>query len=478
LASGDFNEDGKADLATANTDGNSVTVMLGDGAADPSFPSTAELPVAEYPYSVVTTDLNGDGHADLATGHYYDYISLLLGDGNGGFTEAPGSPVNVGGMPYSLAVDDFNGDGKPDLATVDGSSSDVRVLLGDGAGGFTPAPGSPYQAGSNGSSVIVSSDFNGDSKRDLAIPRPSAGDVWILLGDGAGSFTGSAVTVDASRPYWLAVADVNADTKPDLVTANDKSGTVSVLLGDGAAQPTFTATAASPIATGGSYPTGIAVDDVDRDGKTDTVVVNQNSNNVSVLIGDGAGGLAPTAGSPFDTGGADSYSLALADMNGDARIDLVTGNYSSSNVTVLLNEAPSEPPTTTTTESPTTTTTEPAATTTTQPGATTTTTTTGPSTTTTQSTGPTTTTMPPTTTTTSDPTARPAGAPASNAEPAGPTTEPAMPDRRGATVGEATAAQPGGRGASLAATGRDVRHAATLGAALVCLGALLTTKRR
>ena len=167
VAAGDFNGDGKVDLVTADYDNSTVTVMLGDGAADPAFPSTAQFPVGEYPYAVVIKDFNGDGKPDLATANYDGIISVLLGDGHGSFTGAPGSPVNVGGNPYGLATGDFNRDGNADLATVDGSTSDVRVLLGDGAGGFTPAPGSPFQAGAGGSSSIVSVDLNGDANLDL-----------------------------------------------------------------------------------------------------------------------------------------------------------------------------------------------------------------------------------------------------------------------------------------------------------------------
>lgn len=486
VATGDLNGDGKVDLVTADVDNNTVTVMLGDGAADPAFPATAAFPVGEYPYAVVIEDFNGDGQPDLATVNYYETVSVLLGDGQGGFAEAPGSPINIGGQHSTLATGDLNRDGKVDLAVVDSSSSDIRVLLGNGTGGFTAAPGSPFQAGAGGSGSVVIVDLNGDGKLDLVGTYPAPNEVWILLGDGAGGLAAadsSPVRVAASRPSAVAVADVNADTKPDLVTANALSDNITVFLGDGAAEPSFAATAASPISTGGYVPTAVAIDDIDRDGKADVVVANQDSNNVSVLIGDGAGGFAPVAGSPFDSGGITSYSLAIADMNGDTRIDLVTGNYSSNNVTVLLNDLVTEPPATTATEPPATTTTEPPTTTTTeppspaQPGATTTTT--QPPTATGQPAGTTTTTMPPTTTTatTTDPLAGRAGDSGTEAQPAGPATGPATSDRDAAAVAGATATPPG-QGAGLARSGTETRRLAALGTALLCLGALLRMRRR
>src|SRR5260221_404051 len=99
--------------------------------------------------------------------------------------------VNVGSYPSSVAVGDFNGDGKQDLAVANYSSSNVTVLLGNGSGGFAPAAGSPLSVGTNGISVAVG-DFDGDGKQDLAVANWNSANVTVLLGNGAGGFSPAA----------------------------------------------------------------------------------------------------------------------------------------------------------------------------------------------------------------------------------------------------------------------------------------------
>ena len=137
VAVGDFNGDGKQDLATANVGSNNVSVLIGDGAG--GFSAATNFGVGTDPQSVAVGDFNGDGKQDLAVTNFTsNNISILLGDGMGGFGAA--TNLGLGSKPTSVAVGDFNGDGKQDLA-VASSSNDVSILLGDGAGGF----GAPIQ---------------------------------------------------------------------------------------------------------------------------------------------------------------------------------------------------------------------------------------------------------------------------------------------------------------------------------------------
>jgi LPXTG-motif cell wall-anchored protein len=408
----DFNGDGKADMATAN-EGGGVSVLLGDGASDPGFTAAAgsPFPVAGTPYMVATGDFNSDGKPDLVvSGQDAGAVTVLLGNGTGGFAAPLGSPFAVSGQPYALVVADLNGDGNVDIATVDFGPPGVSVLLGNGAGAFSAAGNSPFAAGTD-LEGLAAADVNGDGKADLVATSPYADEVSVFLNDGDPdpSFTASGPPFPAgsgARSSDVTIGDVNGDGNPDLVTANDYTGDISVLLGDGAAQPTFTASAA-PIPTGGDSPRAVALGDVDADGHLDAVTVNQGTNDVSVLLGDGTGAFT-LATSPYPTEGDASFSLAIGDMNRDGRIDLVTTNLFSNNVSVLLNPAPAAEPTTTTTEPVTTTTTEPVTTTTTEPV---TTTTTEPVTTTTTEPVTTTTTEPATTTTTRKPTRRGTGLP-------------------------------------------------------------------
>src|SRR5204862_415386 len=146
---------------------------------------------------------------------------------------------------------------------------------------------------------------------------------------GAGGFTegpGFPTTSDGTGPIAVAVADVNSDGKPDLIIANYLSDDISVVLGDGVGG--FTAAADSPIATGGVHPYSVALADVSGDGRPELVTANFGSDDVSVLLGNGAGGFT-AAGSPIATGGLGPISVAVADFNGDSSPDVVTANLLS-----------------------------------------------------------------------------------------------------------------------------------------------------
>jgi autotransporter-associated beta strand protein len=331
---GDFNGDGKPDLAVANEGSHNVAVLLGNGAGGFAAPTTFTSG-GSSPYSVTVGDFNGDGKPDLAVANLgSNNVAVLLGNGAGGFA-APTTFASGGSQPMSVTVGDFNGDGKPDLAVANFGSHNVAVLLGNGAGGFA-APTTFASGGSQPMSVTVG-DFNGDGKPDLAVANFGSHNVAVLLGNGAGGF--AAPTTFASGgdyPSSVTVGDFNGDGKPDLAVANAGSHNVAVLLGNGAggfAAPTT-------FASGGYSPSSVTVGDFNGDGKPDLTVANYNSNNVAVLLGNGAGGFA--APTTFASGGSQPMSVTVGDFNGDGKPDLAVANEGSHNVAVLLgNERPS-----------------------------------------------------------------------------------------------------------------------------------------
>jgi len=160
-------------------------------------------------------------------------ITLLLGDGNGSFTAA-GSPYPVLNRPYNLAIGEINGDANPDLVITHDDINNMTILLGDGNGGFRRAPNSPYNLGRRSYKVIIV-DVNNDAKNDLIVSHPlSSRNVTVLLNDGSGSFTaapGSPFSA-GSEPNGLAIGDLNGDGKLDIVTANFASNNVTILLGN------------------------------------------------------------------------------------------------------------------------------------------------------------------------------------------------------------------------------------------------------
>ncbi|HZM85719.1 MAG TPA: FG-GAP-like repeat-containing protein [Blastocatellia bacterium] len=334
VAVGDFNLDGKADLATANSGSNNVTILLGDGTGNFNQPATSPEG-AGTAVSVAAGDFNLDGKPDLATANFgSNNVTILLGDGTGNFTPAATSPEGAGSDAAWVAVGDFNLDRRPDLAVANFSSSNVTILLGDGTGNFTQPATSPEASGS-GPAFVAVGDFNLDGRPDLATANATSDNVTILLGDGTGNFNQAATSPEAvgDIPQSVAVGDFNLDGKPDLATGNSDSNNVTILMGDGTGNFNPAATSPEPV---GSFPSAVAAGDFNLDGKPDLAVANYVSNNVTILIGDGMGNFTPAATSPEGAGGA-TAAIAAGDFNLDGRPDLATANFGSNNVTILLN---------------------------------------------------------------------------------------------------------------------------------------------
>jgi hypothetical protein len=189
FAVGDFNGDGKPDLVTAeqarsehprNNTG-FVTVRLGSG--DGTFQAPLEYKFASVPLFVAVGDFNKDGKLDVAVALNGGSVAILLGNGDGTFKTATFNTPEKG--PISIAVGDFNGDGKPDLAVANEDSGTVSILLGNGDGTFQPQVA--YAVGNSPRFVAVG-DFDGDGKADLALSNWESGTVSILLGNGDGTF--------------------------------------------------------------------------------------------------------------------------------------------------------------------------------------------------------------------------------------------------------------------------------------------------
>jgi uncharacterized repeat protein (TIGR01451 family) len=342
---GDFNGDGKLDLVVLTQQG--LTVWLGDGnggfAQRPAQQTPLELSIRGV--TITVGDFDGDGNLDLAVPNNADegIVAILLGDGKGGFTAAAGSPFRAGHHPLQAVAADFNLDGKPDLAISNNiASGGVIILLGDGMGGFTPGGFNvpvPIVAGEASFGLAVG-DFNGDGKPDLAVAdNLDSGMVIILLGDGTGGFQpapNSPIAVGAN-PYLVVVGDFNLDGKLDLATANygrgdvSGSGNVSVLLGDGAGG--LTPAPGSPFAAG-TNPLSLSIADFNGDGRPDLAVANFGDSSLTMLLGDGAGGFVSAPYNPLAVG--TSPSVVSGDFNGDGVVDLATANYVDNTVTVLL----------------------------------------------------------------------------------------------------------------------------------------------
>ena len=341
VAPADFDGDGRVDLASANTEG-TVSVLLRQ--ADGSYAQEAGSPIAvgEHPDAVAAADFDADGRTDLAVSNFVsNTVTILLRRAGGGFEEEAGSPVAAGPAPHSVLTGDFDGDGRPDLALPNYGGGAVTVLLRRPGGGFQEEDGSPFAAGS-GPTQLAAADFDADGRLDLAATNLVSDDVTILLRRAAGGFApeaGSPVGVGAD-PVSPAVGDFNNDALPDLAVTNEAADTVTVL--ERRAAGGFVEQAGSPYPAGDG-PYGLAAADLDDDGRTDLAVSNENAAQVTILRGVAGGGFAAAPFSPLPVGRV-PLQLAAADLDGDHRTDLAVPNNADGTVSVLHQRAAATPP--------------------------------------------------------------------------------------------------------------------------------------
>jgi len=399
LVVADFDGDGHLDVATTNIDGHDASLLLGDGTGHFAAPRSLSVGAESRPFALAAGDVDGDGHPDLvvanaATGGQ-DFpppdlpgtVAVLVNDGSGAFAPAQLLPAGPGkGRAHGVALADVTGDGNIDIVLTRPNANAVSVLAGDGAGGFAAAVNRPVAVGPSavviadatgdgigdivvGNAVspslsvlpvdgaggfgfaanydagdfshwVATADFNGDGHADVATANAMGNDVSVLLGDGNGGFVPAVHYATGNSPTMVVTGDVNGDGRPDLVTANLGGDGISVLLGRG--DGTFEA--AVDFSAGGIWesPYALALGDANGDGHLDIVTANTNISNesISFFAGDGAGGFAPAVVLPLGSSGnlRDPHGIALADVNGDGRADIVTANTVSGDLSILLGD--------------------------------------------------------------------------------------------------------------------------------------------
>jgi len=260
----DFDNDGKADVAVANAADSPFStgyVSVYDGHGDGTFSQVDTATVINGGANALGVgDFNRDGRMDIAAAKYGWSMLILLGDGDGTFTE--GTTFYAGNYPRGVAVDDYNNDGKLDLATAVNSDGQLRVALGNGDGTF----GDLNVQGTTGTAPygVKSGDFNRDGKRDLVVPNQYGDSITVYLGNGDGTFVQQADRSTGTMPVDLAVADLNNDGAEDIAALNAASQSISPFWGDGAGDFSM----GTPVTvTSGPMPIVVEAADVENDGR-------------------------------------------------------------------------------------------------------------------------------------------------------------------------------------------------------------------
>jgi FG-GAP-like repeat len=286
-------------------------------------------------------DFNGDGKLDLAMADSGcpllncstpGAVSILLGFGDSTFVGQ--TDYSIQGNPSQVISADFNGDGKPDIAATALGLGPFGVYLGNGDGTFQPEAETSLTQPAGG---FAAGDFNGDGKTDIAAVYSNCtngsclpGDAVVFIGNGEGTFQPPveyAVGLQSENVYEnLAVGDFNGNGTLDLAVANFGANTVSILLNNG--NGTFQSHVDYPAGTG---PTSIVTGDFNGDGILDLAILD--SNGISILLGNGNGTFTP--GTPVSMRAP--YAMVGADFNADGKLDLaVTTTATPGQIFILL----------------------------------------------------------------------------------------------------------------------------------------------
>jgi YD repeat-containing protein len=321
IAVADINGDGRFDLVSRINASNDISILLGNG--DATFQAQLRVPVGASPTAVAVADMNGDNRMDLIVTTSANVVTVFFGNGDGSFQTPQSYPV--GASPASLAIVDANGDGIPDIVTANLLSRDISVLLGNGDG--TSQTEQRFSVGLRPSSIVAAS-LDGDSAIDLVLANSGFDNVTLLYGNGNGTFRSRRAFSVGDAPLAVTVADFNGDGKPDIAAANRSSNDLSILQGNG--NGTFQTQQRFAV---GSLPVAVVTADLNADGRLDVVTANSSTDDVSILLGNGDGTFQPEQRYVV---GDTPFALAVGDFNGDGKFDVAAANVISRDISVLL----------------------------------------------------------------------------------------------------------------------------------------------
>ncbi len=330
LVSSDFDGDGYADVAVSDRKGGVVTILKGSKFG--KLEKVKEYNVGKLPGDLGKGDFNKDGKMDVVIAVSGGLRFLLNKSTSGSFAFDLFPPINQapfkGGVgPFEIVTGRFDGDSFDDLALADYGGDQVWILKGSPQGFGFSSPYSPI-ALKGGPLSILSKDFNGDGKADLAVSRYKLATVSILYGDGKGGFSLGADLPVGNLPNYLRAADFNGDGRDDLVVSNLGGNELSLLLAEKNGFQKLSIKV-------GQGPTALMARDLNRDGLADILVTNADSSDFFVLLGDGKGGFKA---SRFP-GTYKAASADLGDVDGDGLGDLILSSLFTTRVSLYLNKS-------------------------------------------------------------------------------------------------------------------------------------------
>jgi hypothetical protein len=332
---GDFNKDGKLDLAVVNSGASNVGVLYGCGNGTFGNLQTYSTGIGSQPTSVQVADLNNDNQLDIIVGdETLNRVGVFFGYSDGTFASVSTVSLEQGSYTYSLAVGDFNRDNRLDFAVADFDNNNIGIFLASGSEPFGGQTTYFIGEGFRPSSVAVG-HFNDDNQLDIAITNSGTDNIGILFGYGNRTFSNITTysTGTGSHPMSLAVGDFNNDSRTDIVVANSETNAIVVFIGHdngsfSSSIPYYMGLAAQSVS--------IAVGDFNKDHRLDIAVVNYGTNNVCLLFGRGNGTFTNETWYALGYNSEPTWVVAK-DLNNDDRDDIAITTYGADNVNILLN---------------------------------------------------------------------------------------------------------------------------------------------
>jgi hypothetical protein len=359
IATGDLDGDGKTDMVTANFNANTISILRNistvGSITETSFAAKVDAATATNPRSIAIGDLDGDGKLDLAVANFgSNSVSIFRNtSSSGSITFATKVDFTTGLSPRGVNMGDFDGDGKLDLAIAHGSNPFMSVLRNNSSGGsisFQPKVDFALTGGQS-STFVNSSDLDGDGKLDIAVANYALNTISVFRNTAtAGTLDGSsfAAKVDFTTgggPFSLAIGDLDGDSKPDLAVANySGNNDISVLRNTSTSGSISFATKVD-FAIGVS-PIAVNIGDIDGDAKLDLITSNYSANKISILRNIATSGSIAT--NSFATK-VDYFTstgprfVCVGDLDGDGKPDLAVANETDNSVSVLQNSYISVP---------------------------------------------------------------------------------------------------------------------------------------